>query len=247
VYVSYYPDLAVPGAAEAVRSFSQLALEREVRRLVMLSGRGEEEAQRTELAVREAGPEWTIVRCSFFDQNFSESFFLDQVLGGKVALPAGDVAEPFVDVEDIADNAVAALTQEGHAGELYELIGPGPLTFGEAVEEISRATGPEIRYVPVSVAEFASALDRDGVPPEVTQLLTYLFSEVLDGRNAYLTDGLRRALGREPRDFSDYSRDSAAAGVWDSTRCAGSSTSRRLRAPSVVGWWPVSSSPSRPS
>jgi uncharacterized protein YbjT (DUF2867 family) len=134
------------------------------------------------------------------------------------ALPAGDVAEPFVDVEDIADNAVAALTQEGHAGELYELIGPGPLTFGEAVEEISRATGPEIRYVPVSVAEFASALDRDGVPPEVTQLLTYLFSEVLDGRNAYLTDGLRRALGREPRDFSDYSRDSAAAGVWDSTR-----------------------------
>jgi uncharacterized protein YbjT (DUF2867 family) len=127
-------------------------------------------------------------------------------------------AEPFVDVEDIGDVAVAALTQEGHAGELYELTGPRLFTFGEAVEEISRATGRKIRYVPVSVAEFASALDREGVPPEVTQLLTYLFTEVLDGRNAYLTDGLRRALGREPRDFSDYARDSAATGVWDSTR-----------------------------
>ena len=215
VYVTYYPDLAAPGAANAVRSFAELAVESGVRRLVLLSGRGEEEARRAELAVQGVDAEWTIVRSSFFSQNFSESFFLEPILGGELALPVDGVAEPFVDAEDIADVAVAALTVDGHAGQLYELTGPRLLTFAEAVEEISLASGREIRYVPVSVEQFASALSRDRVPSEVVELLTYLFTEVLDGRNARLTDGVRRALGRKPRDFADYAREAAATGVWD--------------------------------
>ena len=215
VYVTYYPDLAAPGAANAVRSFAELAVESGVRRLVLLSGRGEEEARRAELAVQGVDAEWTIVRSSFFSQAFSESFFLEPILGGELALPVDGVAEPFVDAEDIADVAVVALTEEGHAGQLYELTGPRLLTFAEAVEEISLASGREIRYVPVSVEQFASALSRDRVPPEVVELLTYLFTEVLDGRNARLTDGVRRALGRKPSDFADYAREAAATGVWD--------------------------------
>ena len=214
VYVSYYPDLAVPGAVEAVRSFAALAMQQGVRRLVLLSGRGEEEAQRAERAVQEVSAEWTILRSSFFSQNFSESFFLEPILGGEVALPAGDVPEPFVDAEDIADVAVAALTEDRHAGELYELTGPMLLTFAEAVGEISRATGRKVRYVPISAEEFASALSQDGVPSEVTELIIYLFTEVLDGRNSHLTAGVRRALGREPKDFADYARDTANNGVW---------------------------------
>ena len=219
VYVSYYPDIAIPGAPEAVRSFAELAVQSGVRRLVLLSGRGEEEAQRAEQALREvsdeAGVEWTIVRCAWFMQNFDEYFFLEPILSGEVALPSGDVPEPFVDAEDIADVAVAALTEDGHAGQLYELTGPRLLTFAEAVEEISLASGREIRYVRISAEQFTSALRRDGVPPEVIELLTYLFTEVLDGRNARLTDGVRRALGREPRDFADYAREAAATGTWD--------------------------------
>lgn len=214
VYVSYYPDLAVPGAFEAVRSFAALAMQQGVRRLVLLSGRDEEEAQRAERAVQEVSAEWTILRSSFFSQNFSESFFLELILGGEVALPAGDVPEPFVDAEDIADVAVAALTEDGHAGELYELTGPRLLTFAEAVGEISRATGRKVRYVPISAEEFASALSQDGVPSEVTELMIYLFTEVLDGRNSYLTAGIRRALGREPKDFADYAWDTANTDVW---------------------------------
>lgn len=218
VYVTYYPDLAVPGAADTVGRFADFAVRSGVRRLVLLSGRGEEEAGRAEQAVRESGAEWTILRSSFFSQNFSENFFLEQVLGGEVALPAGKVAEPFVDAEDIADVAVAALTEEGHVGELYELTGPRLLTFAEAVGEISESAGREVRYVPISAEEFESALTHEGVPPELTALLTYLFTEVLDGRNANLTDGVRRALGREPRDFGDYARDTAATGVWNGQR-----------------------------
>jgi uncharacterized protein YbjT (DUF2867 family) len=217
-YVSYYPDVAIPGAPEAVRAFTELAVQSGTRRLVLLSGRGEEEAQRAEQAVREvgdqAGVEWTIVRCAWFMQNFDEYFLLEPILSGEVALPSGDVPEPFVDADDIADVAVAALTEGGHAGEIYELTSPRLLTFEEAVGEIAKATGREIRFVPVSLEEFEAVLAGEQVPAEIASFLTYLFGEVLDGRNAYLTDGVRRALGREPKDFSDYARDAAATGVW---------------------------------
>jgi uncharacterized protein YbjT (DUF2867 family) len=217
-YVSYYPDVAIPGAPEAVRAFTELAVQSGTRRLVLLSGRGEEEAQRAEQAVREvgdgAGVEWTIVRCAWFMQNFDEYFLLEPILSGEVALPSGDVPEPFVDADDIADVAVTALTEGGHAGEIYELTSPRLLTFEEAVGEIAKATGREIRFVPVSLEEFEAVLAEGDVPPEFLSFLTYLFGTVLDGRNAYLTDGVRRALGREPKDFSDYARDIAATGVW---------------------------------
>jgi uncharacterized protein YbjT (DUF2867 family) len=218
VYISYYPDIAVPGAVEAVRSFAELAVERGVRRLVLISGRGEEEAQRAERVVQEMGVEWTIVRCSWFSQNFSENYLLEPILSGKVVLPRGNVPEPFVDADDIADVAVAALTEEGHVGEIYELTGPRLLTFEEALGEIARATGREVRYLPVSVEEYSSMLAEQDVPAEYVWLLSYLFTEVLDGRNAYLTDGVQRALGREPKDFAEYARDAASTGIWDGGR-----------------------------
>jgi uncharacterized protein YbjT (DUF2867 family) len=215
-YVSYYLD-ALPGAAEMVGSFAELAVANGVRKQVLVGGRGEPEAERVEQAVRESGAELTIARSTWFAQNFSEGGFLDFVLAGEVALPAGDTPEPFVDVEDIADVAVAALTEEGHEGELYELTGPRLLTFEQAVGEIARAANRKLRYVPVSMEEFESILVEADVPPEVQWLLKYLFTEVLDGRNAHVADGVQRALGREPRDFSEFARDAAATGVWNSS------------------------------
>ncbi len=214
VYVSYYPDLAVPGAREAIAAFTEQALGQGVRRLVLLSGRGEVEAQRAELALQESGADWTIVRCSWFNQNFGQSFFLEPVLAGAVMLPAGEVPEPFVDTEDIADAAVAALTDDRHIGELYELTGPRMLTFADAVGEIGAASGRDVRLARVSGEEFAAGLAGHGVPADVISLLRYLFTVVLDGRNASLTDGVQRALGRPARDFRDYAARAAAAGAW---------------------------------
>ena len=214
MYITYQPDLAVPGAVEAVRSFTEAALDAGVRRMVLLSGRGEDEAQRAEQALQDIDADWTIVRATWFAQNFSEGFLLDAVLAGEVALPAGDVGEPFVDVNDIADVVVAALTEDGHVGQLYEVTGPRLLTLTPAVEEIARAASREIRYVPISINQFTTLLAKQDVPPDFVWLLTYLLDEVLDGRNAHLTDGVQRALGREPGDFSDYARDAAASGVW---------------------------------
>jgi len=145
VYVSYYPDLAAPGAVEAVGSFAELAVANGVRRLVMLAGRGEPEGEQAEQAVRDSGADLTILRATWFSQNFSEDFMLESVLNGEIALPAGNTPEPFVDVDDIADVAVAALTEDGHVGQLYELTGPRLLTFAQVAEEIAQATGREIR------------------------------------------------------------------------------------------------------
>ncbi|MCU6793182.1 NAD(P)H-binding protein [Paenibacillus sp. WQ 127069] len=218
VYITYYPDLALPGAATAIGAFANLAVNSGVKRLVLLSGRGEEEAQLSEQALRESGADWTILRASWFSQNFSESFLLGSVLSGTVALPVTEVAEPFIDAEDISDAAVAALTQQGHIGQLYELTGPRALTFAEATEEIAKASGRAIRYVPISTEQFNSMLAQQDVPQEIMALLTDLFTKVLDGRNSHLTDGVQRALGREPRDFADYARNAAATGVWGGSR-----------------------------
>ena len=217
VYLTYYPDLAVPGAVEATASFAELAVRSGVRRLALLSGRGEPEAELAEQGVRDTGADLTILRSSWFMQNFSEDYMLDHVLSGEIRLPAGEVRTPFVDADDIADVAVAALTDDQHVGQLYELTGSRSLTFAEAAAEIAEASGREVRYVPVSLDEHAAEAAEHGVPPEVVELLTYLFSEVVHRRNANTADGVRRALGREPRDFRDYAREVAASGVWDAS------------------------------
>jgi uncharacterized protein YbjT (DUF2867 family) len=214
-YVAYQPDLAVPGALETVEAFFDRAIACGVEKLVLLSGRGELEAEQAEQALQATSVDWTILRSSWFCQNFSESFFLDPILAGQVALPVVEsVAEPFVDVDDIADMAFAAFTDPRHSRQLYEISGSKALTFAEAIDEIARATGREIAFVPVSADDYRAELVRQGVPDDDIELVLYLFATVLDGRNTPLTDGVQRALGRSPREFSDYVRQTAATGIW---------------------------------
>jgi len=213
VYITYYPDLAVPGSVDAVRKLTELAKEAGVRRLVLLSGRNEVEAERAEGVVTACGLDWTIVRCAFFSQNFNEGAWLEEVLAGSVSLPVRDVQEPFVDADDIADVVVAALTDDRHVGQLYELTGPRLLSFGDAVAEVAAAAGRDISFVSVSIDDYVAMLKEYGLPDDFIWLLNHLFTVVL-GSKAQLADGVQRALGREPRDFADYAREAAAAGVW---------------------------------
>lgn len=217
VYITFQPDLAVPGSAETIHRFSEMAVHKGVQKLVLLSGRGEPEARACEEIIKNAGVDWSIVRASWFNQNFSESFMLEPILTGNVAMPAGNVGEPFIDAEDVADIATAALTSDKHSGKLYEVTGPRLLSFSDVVTEIAKATGRPIRYTEISAEEYRSQLQEYQVPQEYISLLTYLFSEVLDGRNACITDGVEQALGRKPIDFSDYVKRTVRTGVWNAT------------------------------
>lgn len=217
VYVTYTPDLAFPGAADKVCAFTRMAVDHGVRRLVLLSGRGEEQAEISEATIQNSGADWTVLRCSWFMQNFSESFLHDPVLDGVIALPAGAVVEPFLDVDDIADCAFAALTDPIHTGRLYELTGPEALSFSEIATALSDATGRSIVYVPVTTAKYVQGAIEAGVDPDDAHGFAELFAEVLDGRNIHPMNGVEQMLGRTPQTFAAYARHAASTGIWAST------------------------------
>lgn len=214
VYITVYPDLSFPGVSENVGVFANLAVTLGAKRLVLLSGRGEAGAQDAEARLRQSGADVTIVRCSVFNQNFSESF-ADAIRYGRLSMPVGDIQEPFVDAEDIADVAFAALTDDRHIGEAYELTGPRLLSLPQVVEELSHAMGRPVQYEAVSVPAYAKELIDHGFSAEESLPVAQLLADVLDGRNASLTDGVKRALDREPRDFAEFARAEVAAGTFD--------------------------------
>jgi uncharacterized protein YbjT (DUF2867 family) len=213
VYISFYPDISVPTAEPAIAAFTAAAARAGAKQLVLLSGRGEYHAERCENLLRNSGLEFTLLRASWFAQNFSEGQLLGSVLSGMLALPAGYVREPFVDVDDIADVATAALTEQGHAGRLYDLTGPRLLNFAEVAREISQASGRPLAYQPLSLDDFRAGMEQEA-GPDLAHMLTDLFAEVFDGRNAKLGDGIQQAVGRAPRDFTSFCQASAASGVW---------------------------------
>jgi uncharacterized protein YbjT (DUF2867 family) len=214
-FVLYYPDLGFPGGAEALGAFARTARTAGVERLVLLSGRGEPEAARSEAALQAAGVAWTVLRCSWFAQNFSEHFLLGPVLDGVIALPVDTVTEPFVDLEDVADVAVSALLDPGHAGRTYELTGPESLSFSNVADILTDATGRTIRHVSVTPAQFVSGAVATGVPVEEAEGLAELFGTVLDGRNAHTTSDIECILGRPAGPFAAYAQRTAAAGTWN--------------------------------
>lgn len=217
MYIVFYPDLAVPGAYEAIERLIDVAKTAGVRKAVLLSGKGEKEAERCEELIANSGMDYTMVRASWFNQNFSESFFLDPVLSGEVALPMPDAKIPFVDTGDIADVVTAVLTDDKHNGQTYEVTGPRKLTFGEVVEEISRATGRPITYRPITLEEYSEGLNMAGVPADYIWLFEYLFREVLGNpKNQVVSKDIERVLGRKAKDFSEYAKSTAESGVWES-------------------------------
>ena len=218
----YVVPPSVPGP---VHQFVARAQSAGVQRLVLLSGRGADtwgdstfglDMRDAEQAVRGSSLEWTVLRPNNFDQNFDEELFHAPVVAGELALPAGDVPEPFIDIEDVADVAATVLAEPGrHAGQVYELTGPRSITFAEAVDLISRAAGRPVTYKQISPAEYTAALVEDGMGEEDAHHLTDMYVLMERGLIAHTTDGVATLLGRQPRTFEDYVLRTAVAGAWD--------------------------------
>lgn len=213
-YVTYFPDLAFPGAVEKLEAFTKVAAASGLRHIVLLSGRGEHHARLGEDVVRNCGVQFTIVRAAWFAQNFSEGYLRDPILEGVLPMPGGDIAEPIIDIDDIADVAVAALTDEGHQGELYEVTGPRLMTFAEMADVLTKATGRPIQHIPITFEDFHANVAASG-DDFVADVFTAIARETLDGRNAHTADGVKRALGREPRDFTAFATIAASGGAWN--------------------------------
>lgn len=213
-YVTYFPDLAFPGAVETLEAFTKIAAASGLEHIVLLSGRGEHHARMGEEVVRASGIPFTIVRAAWFAQNFSEGYLRDPILAGVLPMPGGDVAEPIIDIDDIADVVVAALMEEGHIGELYEVTGPRLMTFAEMAGVLSDTTGRPIQHVPITFDDFHANVAAAG-GEFVADVFTAIARETLDGRNAQTVDGVERALGRKPRDFAEFAITASSQGFWN--------------------------------
>ncbi|OLF12832.1 NAD(P)-dependent oxidoreductase [Actinophytocola xinjiangensis] len=199
-----------------VRPFLDSAARHGVRRVVLASGRGLDDpdhitdtdgiraaALDSEAAVRDSGLDWTISRPGWFAQTFTEGVYAAAVRAGELRLPAGDGAASFVDADDVAAVAVAALTEQGHAGATYELSGPQAVTLTEVAATLTRATGRTVRYVPLSTREYIAELVEQGLPVTDAEAFATLAESLRRGKDAHLSDGVQRALGRPPRTFAE--------------------------------------------
>ncbi len=215
VYITFQPDLAIPTALETIKRFTTFATQNGITKMVLLSGRGEKEAQLCEEVVKNTAKKWTIVRASWFNQNFSESVFLNPILAGNVALPRAEALEPFTDANDIADVVVKTILDDNHNGQIYELTGPRLLTIPQAIAEIAEACGRNIQFQPLTLEENVQLLKSFQLPDDYIWLVNYLFAEVLDGRNAKVTSDIEKVLGRKATDFTEYAKLTAASGIWN--------------------------------
>lgn len=213
-YVTYFPDLAVPRAEADLRQFVAVAKEQQVKHLVLLSGRGEEGARRAEQVVETSGLNWNVVRASWFLQNFSESFMLEGLQSGRLFLPEAKVKEPFIDADDIAEVAVAALTRPELVNQLFEVTGPELVSFTDCVEAIAKSTSRDLSLQALPVDDYLAAAKANGMSEDMLWLLRELFVQVLDGRNEYTTDVVERVLGRPAGSLQNYVDKAAATGVW---------------------------------
>jgi uncharacterized protein YbjT (DUF2867 family) len=214
VYITFQPDLAVPDAFEKIRLFTDIAKANNVKKLVLLSGRGENEAQTCEQIIIQSGLEWTILRASWFMQNFSENFLLDSILNNEVVLPTIKSLEPFIDADDIADIVVLALTDSKYSNKIYELTGAELLSFENATDLIAKETSRKISYAEITIDAYEEALKSYQLPDDFIWLIKYLFTEVLDGRNESLSNDVENILKRKPTLFQEYVTKAAKTGVW---------------------------------
>jgi uncharacterized protein YbjT (DUF2867 family) len=222
VTAAYVMEPNLRASGDRIPRFVAEAVAAGVRRLVLLSapraGEDGHPLHAAEQAVRGCGVDWTILRPTWFSQNFSEGPWLPGILAGTLSLPTGDGRTPFIDAADIADVAVAALTDDRHSGQVYELTGPRAISFGEVADLVSDATGRMVRHVDVDPEVEIERQVAGGVPPEIARLLTEVLVAIRDGWAAALTDDVARALGRPPRPFEDYVAETAAAGHWRAGR-----------------------------
>lgn len=215
-YIVYYPDLAVPGARDAITTLTKKALEAELEKVVLLSGKGETEAEACEEIVANSGLNYTLVRASWFNQNFSEGAFLEFILDGTVALPMAEAEIPFVDVNDIADVVSKVLIDDSYNGQTITVTGPKKRTFKEVVAIMSEASSMPIQFIPISIEEFKDGMRKAGLPDSYVWLFGYLFQEVLGNPdNQDISNDVIKVLGRPAKDFETFASETAATGIWN--------------------------------
>jgi uncharacterized protein YbjT (DUF2867 family) len=178
-----------------------------VRHVVLLSARGVEflpdgAVARAENALT-AGPiPWTILRPSHFAQNFTEAMFVP--VDGAVIAAVGDGAEPFVDVDDIAQVAATVFDTDGWKNETVDISGPEALGFDEAVTILSTHAKRSLRFEDESDDDHIARLRSANTPEGYIEWRMAMLGGIRRGEDSYVSDGVRRVLGRPATSFGEW-------------------------------------------
>ena len=216
VYVVIPPNLAFADMPQRLKAFLTYCEAVRVRRIILLSGRGEDEAAKIEeVALSNAIPT-TVLRASWFAQNFSEGYFVEGVVNGQLAIPSKLVREPFIDTRDIAKAVVFALKDKSSNNYVFELTGPELLSFEDVAKKFTKHLDQSVTYVYMPIEDYINQLLQFGVSTDEIDLTRFLFGELLDGRNAYTTSDLSLLLGEQGTSFEQFIQHTKPSGVWQS-------------------------------
>jgi len=164
-----------------------------------------------EAAVRGSGCEWTLLRPNSFFQN--DYWYKELLLGpGVYPQPFGDVGLSRVDVRDIADTAALALTEPGHAGRVYNLVGPRPWTGSETAAAWGRALGRTVAYAGNDLETWEKhmlAVRPDWMVFDIKLMYAHFQKNGWKAKEGDVAI-LGRVLGRPPRAFEDFAAETAA-------------------------------------
>ena len=184
-----------------------------IKRFVMLSAEGDPESdiffvRRTgelEEIVRGTSLDWTFLRPDWFMQNFAGF-----VAAGMVAFPEGPGKTSFVDVRDIAEVAIKALTETGHTHRTYRLTGPDAMTFAQAAARISAGLGRDIPFVGITPEQMRDGLIAQGAEVWYAEMNAEMTFAIRMGMSFSPSNDVEFLLGRKPRALETYVSDHKA-------------------------------------
>lgn len=163
-----------------------------------------------ELFLERSATPYVILRPNWFTDNF-QIFWLEGIKHGVISVPAGQGKSSFIDVRDIPASAAAALTSSRFDGQAFNLTGPEALSYGEASDILSEASGRAIACKPATDGEFIATLVEAGVPKAYAEFLASIFHPVREGWTAAISNAVQTLTGQAPRSVEAYAKDYAGA------------------------------------
>lgn len=153
--------------------------------------------------VRDLFNEWAVLRPSWFMDNFTGDHLHAQAARkfGEIVSATGEGRVGFVAADDIADVAVAALTDPVPHNTDHIITGPEALSYDDVAAILGEVTGRPIRHRSVSTTELARRWTDRGMPPAFARLLTDLDAAIAAGAEDRTTPVVAEVTGHEPRLF----------------------------------------------
>ena len=163
-----------------------------------------------EKAIKASGIAWTMLRPTFFSENFITFYGVDPKKDSTVYLPHGQGKTVWVDPRDVGEVAAAVLTTPGHEGKTYELTGPEALDNHQVLAIFSQALGHKYNYVDVPEAAAIKGMTDMGMPKAMVDGMMELNNIIKQGWAAAPGNGVKEVLGRPARTVKDFATDYAA-------------------------------------